>query len=169
MILEILKDGNEVLLKKAVPVDKITDSDRKLAKDMMETLLANNGVGLSANQVGSDKALLVASYGKYTFVMFNPVIIKATGGYNKDLEGCLSFPGYTDEVVRANAIQMKYQNARGEHKVKWFSGTIGRILQHEVAHLKGIRWKDETVTEIKKKREENQNAHHEEIKEHYAE
>lgn len=169
MILEVLKDGDESLLKKAKYVDKITSEDRELAKNMMDTLMSTDGVGISANQVGSDKALLVVSYGKYTFVMFNPVIIRASGGYSREVEGCLSCPGEIDEVVRANSIQMKYQNARGEHKVKWFSGTIARIIQHEVAHLKGIRWKDETVSEIKRKREEAQNGNTTETEERITE
>lgn len=151
--LSLRLDGDEGLLQKTEDFKEITREDRQLAVDMLKLMKENGGVGLSANQVGVNKSLLVASYGKYTFVMFNPVLLKAAGGYVKDIEGCLSFPNVVDEVVRAESVQIKYMNSKGEIMIRWFSGAIGRILQHELSHLAGRRWLDETVTEIKKKKE----------------
>src|SRR6266404_1903461 len=95
-ILPVLKIGDKVLTTKARPVNQITDTERRLVQDMIETMYAENGVGLAANQVGVLKQVFVANPDQEKgplLVFFNPEIIKKEGQI-REFEGCLSIPEF---------------------------------------------------------------------------
>ena len=92
-IREIRKDGDEILRKKSREVEEIDDRIRELLDDMLETMHASNGVGISAVQVGILKRLIVIDLydGNKPLKLINPVIVKAKGEQEVE-EGCLSLP-----------------------------------------------------------------------------
>ena len=83
---------DEVLRKKAKPVDKIDDRVEMLISDMIETMYDADGVGLAAPQVGILKRIVVVDIGEGVQALINPEIINETGEQT-DYEGCLSVPG----------------------------------------------------------------------------
>ncbi len=139
-VLPVLTFPNKILKTKAKPVEKITDVERKLASDMIETMYAENGVGLAANQVGALKRLFVASPDQIKgneLVFFNPQIVKKQGTV-KEFEGCLSVPEFYEPVRRAKKVWMKAIDLQGRSVEIEAGGLLSRICQHEIDHLDGI-------------------------------
>ena len=143
-ILPVLKIGNRILETKSDRVDKITEADRRLVRDMIETMYAENGVGLAANQVGVLKQVFVASPGHEKgdeIVFFNPQIIKKTGMI-KEFEGCLSIPEFYEPVKRAKKVWVRAMTLDGKTVEVSGEGLLSRIFQHEIDHLNGILFVD---------------------------
>jgi len=128
------------------PCDSVAEFDTSelhtLIEDMFETMRDASGVGLAAPQVGISKRLTVidCSAGedpKQKLVLINPEIV-STEGEQVGEEGCLSVPGFREDVKRAYKVVARAQNAKGE----WFevSGEelLARAIQHENDHLNGI-------------------------------
>ena len=145
--LTVLKDGNEVLRIKSIPT-LITDEVRDLVRDMKETMLSENGIGLSAPQVGVNLRVIVIqlmSAGKLVGPvqeMINPVITSFSPDTVDYEEGCLSIPGEYLPINRPRSIHVKFQTLSGKYK-KWFlKGLEARIVQHELDHLDGVLMKD---------------------------
>jgi len=129
------------LKSRAAPVKDFDDSLKQLAENMLRTMHEAEGAGLAANQIGRLKRIFVAAYedeGELReFIVVNPVIEKRSEVQEKDMEGCLSIPGYLAEVTRAEKVTVKARDRRGkEFRVK---GTelLARALQHEIDHLNG--------------------------------
>ena len=142
MRLNVLKDGEEVLRIKSIPT-LITDEVRDLVSNMKETMLAENGIGLSAPQVGVNLRVIVIqlmSVGKLVGPvqeMINPVITSYSDDSMEYEEGCLSIPGEFIRINRPRSIHVKFQTLSGKYK-KWFlKGLEARIVQHEIDHLDG--------------------------------
>ena len=142
MRLNVLKDGEEVLRIKSIPT-LITDEVRDLVSNMKETMLAENGIGLSAPQVGVNLRVIVIqlmSAGKLVGPvqeMINPVITNYSDDSMEYEEGCLSIPGEYIRINRPRSIHVKFQTLSGKYK-KWFlKGLEARIVQHEIDHLDG--------------------------------
>ena len=140
--LTVLKDGEEVLRIKSIPT-LITDEVRDLVSNMKETMLAENGIGLSAPQVGVNLRVIVIqlmSAGKLVGPvqeMINPVITNYSDDTMEYEEGCLSIPGEYIRINRPRSIHVKFQTLSGKYK-KWFlKGLEARIVQHEIDHLDG--------------------------------
>lgn len=151
-VLKVYEYGEEVLRKKATPIKEITDEIKNLAKDMILTCHAQNGVGLAAPQVGHSIRMFVLSIPPedestdnrknfFEEVFINPIIVRKTGK-DKAEEGCLSVPGEYAVVERAKYITVKYQNLDGEDKMIEGAGLLARALQHENDHLDGILFVD---------------------------
>ena len=139
-VLSVLKYPNTVLKTKAKEVPKITDVERKLAQDMIETMYAESGVGLAANQVGVLKQLFVASADQVRgneMAFFNPVIIKSEGTI-KEFEGCLSVPEFYEPVKRSKKVWLEAMDLNGTEVKMVGEGLLSRIFQHEIDHLNGI-------------------------------
>lgn len=137
--LEIKTYPDDVLSRKAQPVDNITDAEKALAADMIETMIDGDGVGLAANQVDVLKRIFVAAPEgkkgeKYVFV--NPVILAAEGEIVNE-EGCLSVPGVTGDVMRAKRIEIEAQGLDGAVFKTRLEGLMAIIFQHELDHLDG--------------------------------
>ena len=137
--LRILEFPDPRLRTRAVPVDKVDDELRTLIDDMFETMYAAPGIGLAATQVDVHKRLLVADVSSdksEPHVLINPQIIEKDGKAVSE-EGCLSVPGYYEEVERAEHIRVRYTNRMGEVVEGDFDGLLGVCIQHEMDHLEG--------------------------------
>jgi peptide deformylase len=133
-----------VLTTVATEITEFDDELAKLVDDMSETMYADNGVGLAAPQVGVSKRLLVMDCGDpddpevallYHFI--NPEILRKEGTIVWD-EGCLSFPGLTVEVERAENVRVRAYDVEGHPFELELSGLEAVCVQHEIDHLDGI-------------------------------
>ena len=143
-VLPLIKFPGKLLRVKTRPVKSISDVERKLVRDMIETMYAENGVGLAANQVGISKQIFVACADQIRgkeLVCFNPKIIKKEG-FVKEFEGCLSVPEYYEPVRRSKRVWLKAMNLKGEIVELTADGLLSRIFQHEVDHLNGVLFID---------------------------
>ena len=143
----IRRYSDPVLREKALPVQEITDIERKLAADMLATMYASPiGVGLAAPQVGVLKRLIVIDVDRdnpeeASLVLFNPKIQSMEGEHIEE-EGCLSFPGITADVKRATKVVVTAQDIEGEPIQVEGENLLARALQHEIDHLDGILFID---------------------------
>ena len=143
-ILPVVKFPNKVLKTKAREVSEITDIERKLVKDMIDTMYAESGVGLAANQVGVLKQIFVASADQVKgkeLVYFNPQIIKKEG-LIKEFEGGLSVPETYEPVKRAKKVTISAMTLEGKTVQVKGEGLLSRIFQHEIDHLNGVLFID---------------------------
>ena len=146
-VLNILKLGNPLLVKKAEPILKIDDSVRRLAEDMIETMHAAPGLGLSAPQVNVSRRLITMdlSIGEKegeVIVLVNPEILEQEGKVVRD-EGCLSVPEVFEMVARPQKIKVKGLDLDGRERTIEATDLMARVLCHEVDHLNGklfIEW-----------------------------
>lgn len=146
-VLEILTFPNPVLKQ---PCTDITQFDAKLEQlitDMFETMRQANGVGLAAPQIGLSQNLVVIGYEKKEIVLINPKLIFSEGT-TVDEEGCLSCPGVTAIIARANRITVKAVNKKGRSITYKVQGYLARIMQHEMDHLIGTLIIDKEPLEI---------------------
>lgn len=134
MIKEIIHDPIFLRLK-AEPAGK---EDLQTAQDLLDTLRANREscVGMAANMIGLNKAIIVVNMGMVDMVMFNPVITRKSSPYEAE-EGCLSLRG-TRKTKRYRDIEVDYEDIRLKKHHQKFSGFTAQIIQHEVDHLNGI-------------------------------
>ncbi len=138
-ILKVLTYPDPILKKKAEPVQTIGPIEKKLIRDMIETMYTDDGVGLAAPQVGVSKRIFVASpHAKpgEEMVFINLEILESSGTQTGP-EGCLSLPGVSGQVQRARKIKYKMMTEDG----KWVEGEaadfLARVIQHELDHLDG--------------------------------
>jgi peptide deformylase len=161
-ILDIVKDPNEVLRKKAKPVTKINASVRQLLDDMAETMYEAPGVGLAAPQVGIAKRIIVIDPQDETtglLQLINPEIVHKEG-WVQGTEGCLSIPGVVGDVYRYEKVKVVALDRMG-HKVYFDTeGWLARIFQHEIDHLDGILYTDkcQNLREVTPGTEEDEEA-----------
>lgn len=142
MILRIRKYGDPVLETKAEPVAEFDGELHRLAEDMFETMYANKGVGLAAPQVGVSKRLAVIDWSagedeRAKLVLVNPEILVREGTQIGE-EGCLSIPGFREDVKRAWRVRVRAQDLEGNFFETEGEELLARALQHEIDHLDGI-------------------------------
>lgn len=120
------------------PVAEIDDTIKVLVNDMIEVMYAAPGVGLAANQIGFSKRIAVfdAHDDLGPRVMINPEIVELSGEWEYE-EGCLSVPGYVWEIKRPGFARVRALDIHGSEVEYAGDGLLGRVLQHEVAHLDG--------------------------------
>ena len=125
----------QIFSKKATPA---TEADRQVITDLLDTLRANREicVGMAANMIGVNKAIIVVAAGPFQFAMVNPVITKKSGEYTTE-ESCLSLDGARN-CTRYKEIEVDYldQNFKPQHGK--YSGWTAQIIQHEIDHCNGI-------------------------------
>lgn len=139
-IRNILKDGEDTLLKKCREVTVFDKRLGQLIDDMTETMHQANGVGLAAPQVGILKRVVVVDVGEGVVELVNPKVI-AFSGEQAGPEGCLSFPGQYGLVKRPMHVEVKAQDRNGkEIRVKG-SELLARAFCHEIDHLDGVLFK----------------------------
>ena len=144
-ILEIKRYPDRILKRKARDVDSITDADRKLIRDMFETMYISGGVGLAAPQVGVSKRIIVCNptgEKKDELAVINPRILYRKGRKIKDCEGCLSVPGITAEVARFSILAFSGMGPRGQEIRQEARDLPARIIDHETDHLDGVLFID---------------------------
>jgi peptide deformylase len=128
--------GDPRLRLEGLPVDSFGKFLHELLDDMTETMRNAPGVGLAAPQVGEALQACVIEVGDHLYELVNPRIVRASGE-DRDLEGCLSLPGYYAYVTRNEKVWVVAQNRLGRKIKVAGSGLLGRALQHELDHLKG--------------------------------
>jgi peptide deformylase len=141
-VLDIKKYPDVILSKKT---DIVIDFDaplERLIDDMIETMYAAPGVGLAANQVGVSKQVSVVDIStkeeiSALIVLINPVIVHLELESAIE-EGCLSIPGYSTVVKRAERVRVKGLDREGKDIEIEGEGLLARALQHEIDHLNGI-------------------------------
>jgi peptide deformylase len=109
----------------------------ELSRDLADTMIANKGVGLAANQIGLQTNVLTIMTNP-VIVMFNPTIVDFSSDKNTLEEGCLSFPGLIVKVDRPSSIRVRFKQPNGEVVTQKFSGMTARAVQHEMDHLNGV-------------------------------
>ena len=148
-ILPLVIAPDERLTTVSSPIEKIDESIKTLAADMLDTMYHEHGIGLAAVQVGVLKRLLVADVNwregegpGEQYVLINPEIIEDTKDEHAYKEGCLSFPDQFAEVVRPSGVRVRYLDLDGKTQEKTFDGLLATCIQHEIDHLNGIVFVD---------------------------
>lgn len=161
MVLEITQYGNPILRKKCQRIDAVDDTLRELANNMLETMVAANGVGLAAPQVGEDIRMAVIDLSHdpecVTFLKVNgedsgiedvmPLVfinpeLELDGPRESDTEGCLSIHDIRANVRRPSIVKATLQQLDGSVIELETDGLLSRAIQHEVDHLNGILFVD---------------------------
>lgn len=136
---------------KTKPVVDIDAAVRTLVKDMIETMYDAPGVGLAANQVGVSRRIAVfdAHDDLGARVLINPEIVETSGEFVYD-EGCLSVPNRYWEITRPAFARVKALDLDGNEVEYAGDELLGRVLQHEIAHLEGGLLIDELPKRLRK-------------------
>ncbi len=151
--LKILEFPDPRLRTKAAAVEAVDDHLRALIDDMFETMYAAPGIGLAATQVDVHRRFLVtdvSSDGSDPHVLINPEILEKDGVTVSD-EGCLSVPGYYEEVERAEHIRVRFLDREGTTQEMEAEGLLAVCIQHEMDHLEGKLFVD-YLSEAKRQR-----------------
>lgn len=159
----ILKYPDPKLREVAVPVEKIDDEIRQLVDDMAETMYAAPGVGLAANQVGVNLRIFVIDTAaedepSQFHAFINPEILELKGT-QKWTEGCLSFPGVSEDIKRAEWVRVRALGVDGNPFELEADGLMAVAVQHENDHLNGVLMIDK-VGPIQRRRMGRQLASH---------
>ncbi len=143
-ILEILEFPDPRLRTVATPVERVDDALRQVIDDMFETMYTAPGIGLAATQVNLHKRLLVMDISEeknQPLVLINPVF-EPLGGEQEYNEGCLSVPGYYDNVTRHDRIRVQALDRLGKPFELEADGLLSVCIQHEMDHLEGTLFVD---------------------------
>ena len=138
----IITVPNEVLKKISDPVEKVGENEKKLIKDLFDTMYKSNGIGLAAVQVGILKRILVIDVStkdekQNPLCFINPVIKKISDEKSVYEEGCLSIPDTFIEIERPKICHVEYIDLDGKLKHIKCDGLLSTCLQHEINHLDG--------------------------------
>src|SRR5450432_417876 len=142
MIYQIVKLGDPVLEREAETITSFdTPELHRFLADMFDSMYAAKGVGLAAPQIGFGMKITVidVSNGENPddkLVLINPTIVKVEGKQVGE-EGCLSIPGFREQVRRGRVVTVRAQNAKGEVFEKTAEDLLARAFLHETDHLYG--------------------------------
>jgi peptide deformylase len=142
MVYPIVKFGDPVLEREADEVAEFDTPDlHKFLDDMFESMYAAKGVGLAAPQIGISRKIAVIDVSngenpEEKLVLINPRILKTDGRQDGE-EGCLSIPGFREQVRRAKRVTVRAQNAKGEPFEMTGEDLLARAFLHETDHLYG--------------------------------
>jgi peptide deformylase len=139
MIFPIRTFGDPVLRLPAQRVAEVDDAVGRLVQDMIETMYQAPGVGLAAPQIGVSKAVIVfdAQDGEGARVLINPELVETSGEFEYE-EGCLSVPGYYWPIIRPGHALARGWNLEQAEVEYSGEGLLGRVLQHEIDHIRGM-------------------------------
>lgn len=170
MSLPIVHYNDPVLRKKGVKIPAFDDALAQLARDMIATMHAAGGIGLAAQQIGRALQLCVVdlSVADWDFsweldgskpplelimpmVLVNPEVKKLPSDETVYEEGCLSFPKIRGDVVRPDAISVKFQDIQGTPHTLTCDGMFARCIQHEYDHLQGVLFIDRMEKKVRTK------------------
>lgn len=140
--LKIYFYGSPILSEKTKPIQDLPERFSEFLDRMYATMYADDGIGLSANQVGVDRKFFIADFSLHDRnlekgVFINPEILESE---DEELleEGCLSLPEIRVKVPRATKLKLRYERPDRQVLEREFSGYPARVIQHEVDHLNGI-------------------------------
>ncbi len=148
MILNIVGYGNPILKKIAEPINQDYPNLQELIDNMFETMYGAEGVGLAAPQIDLPIKLITIGFKPYDekkdsygelleYTLINPEIIEENGQKVFFNEGCLSIPEIHEDVLRPEAVVVKYYDRNFEEHTEEFTGMLARVAQHEIDHLYG--------------------------------
>jgi peptide deformylase len=165
MIYKICTYGDPVLREKCVRVTEVGEDVKRLVDDMLETMHAENGLGLAAQQVGRRESVCIVEIPEdmdkdadgnrmnpaveSPMVILNPRITEFSGEKDVREEGCLSFPGIYGNVERPTRIVLEYMDVQGRPRRLELQGMVARAVQHETDHLNGVLFVDK-MSHVKK-------------------
>ena len=169
MALPIVHYNNPILRKKGAKITVFDAALARFAADMVEAMHDAAGIGLAAQQVGRAAMLCVvdlrAAKSEFAWTLdgarppldlfmpmtlANPVVTVMPGAPETVYEeGCLSFPAIRGDVVRPDAIVVKFQDERGLPHVLECDGLLARCIQHEVDHLNGVLFIDRMAKKVR--------------------
>jgi peptide deformylase len=146
MIVPILKYGAPELKTVSAPVDVFNNELEEIAKNMFETMYGSPGIGLAGAQIGINIRIAtvdisVGEDAAQRIILCNPEIISAEGEQKND-EGCLSIPDFSETVSRPMKMVVRALNIKGEEIQIEAEGLLARCLSHEIDHLNGILFID---------------------------
>ncbi len=154
---KIFRLGDDVLRKKARPVDKFDKRLHTLLDDMAETMYAADGAGLAAPQVGILRRVVVIDVGDGLLELVNPVILQ-TEGAQINPEGCLSIPGRRCTVERPQRVLLRAQNRKGRTFEMEGDGFLAMAMCHELDHLDGVLYIDKMIEDVTDQTEDGSRA-----------
>jgi peptide deformylase len=143
--MKLIKYPNEFLEREVKDVDLENPGfdPVELKKEMVEFMIANNGIGLSANQIGLDaKVFVMGDSVENSTMCINPTVLQYTQDTVIDVEGCLSFPNVFVKIKRPKEILARYWNENLEECTVKIEGYSAKCYLHELDHLLGITFKD---------------------------
>lgn len=129
--------GDPILRAKACEIEEMGEADLSTIEKMLDTMLANDGIGLAAPQMGVGKRIIVVRNNEEIIKLINPLILKQEGEEEAQ-EGCLSLPNIYVGVKRAARVSVKGKNERWEDVIIDAEGLAARVFQHEIDHLNGV-------------------------------
>jgi peptide deformylase len=143
----ILTEPNKLLRQLSKNVDKVSDEERALMDDMLDTMYDASGIGLAAIQIGIPKRIIVMDISrdeakKEPRYFVNPVIKNRNEEKAKYEEGCLSVPDQFAVIERPNTCEVEYLDYNGKKKSLKAEGLLATCIQHEMDHLEGILFID---------------------------
>ena len=141
-IKDIITVPSEILKKKSEPIEKVGKNEKKLIKDLFDTMYASKGIGLAAVQVGILKRILVIDVSnkdeqKKPISLINPIIKRLSDDTSVYEEGCLSIPETFIEIERPKICEIEYIDLDGNKKELKCDGLMSTCVQHEINHLDG--------------------------------
>lgn len=140
--LKILTYPDPLLSQPCRPVTSFDENLRTLADDLLETMRAAPGVGITAAHVGTLLRLTVIELSPEDGVRIyaNPEVLVSSEEMMRHMEGSVSMPGFTDEVERPKQIRFRYQDLEGVTHEEDAEGFLAICIQHEIDQLDGIFW-----------------------------
>ena len=144
---KILIEPDKTLREVSKAVDKVSDVERRLMDDMLDTMYAAPGIGLAAIQIGVPKRIIVMDISrdedkKEPLYFVNPIIKNKNLEKSTYEEGCLSVPDQFAEIERPNTCDVEYLDYNGKKKLIKAEGLLATCIQHEMDHLEGILFID---------------------------
>lgn len=130
------------LRKVAEPVTVFGEEIRSLATDLLDTVRASGGIGITAPHIGVEKQLVVLDlwHGAEVRTYANPRIVWASPELTRYAEGSISMPGLKEEVERHACVRVDYQDLDGVERSEEADGLLAICHQHEIDQLNGIFW-----------------------------
>ncbi|MDR0322635.1 MAG: peptide deformylase [Treponema sp.] len=141
--MKIITLGDNLLRQKAERIQNIDEEITNIAKQMLEILTRDKGVGLAGPQIGFLKRIFVVHVeGDEERVFINPSILETSHKTVKFEEGCLSIPGVYTNVIRSEFIKIQAWNEKGRPFTMETGGLLARVILHEYDHLEGVLFLD---------------------------
>ena len=138
-VLPLVEETDPILLTQPDPFnwDDPQIDPEELEKNLIESMIEHNGVGLSANQVGLPYTVFAMYWDNKPIVVFNPYIVEYSDETTYIKEGCLSYPGLIIAIQRAESVKVEFDVKDSSSKGAVFNGLSSKIFQHEMDHMQG--------------------------------
>jgi len=141
--MKIITLGDELLRQKAEKVRDFNEDVANTAKQMLDILIRDKGIGVAGPQIGYMKRIFVTRVeGDIGRIFINPSILETSIETVKFEEGCLSVPGIFANVIRSESVKIQAWNEKGKPFTLEASGILSRVIQHEYDHLEGVVFLD---------------------------